>query len=138
MSFANTLKERLKYNLLKGFKGKLDLSTNVYRSIIQGQINLTRKTREAISRAYLEEIAKLEETKRMLAKKRGGKIRGIIKQLERRGYVVLTSIQARRLEEEIKLMQEEIKQLRRQLRQKEKQEKGKEEAKKRARKKISK
>ena len=74
----------------------------------------------------------------MLAKKRGGKIRGIIKQLERRGYVVLTSIQARRLEEEIKLMQEEIRQLRRQLRQKEKQEKGKEEVKKRARKKISK
>jgi len=138
MSFANTLKERLKYNLLKGFKGKLDLSTNVYRSIIQGQINLTRKAREAISRAYLEEIAKLEETKRMLAKKSGGKIRSVIRQLEKRGYVVLTSLQARMLEEEIKLMQEEIKQLRRQLRQKEKQEKGKEEAKKRARKKISK
>ena len=122
-SFANTLKERLKYNLLKGLKGKLDLSTNVYRSIIQGQINLTRKAREAISRAYLAEIVKLEKTKEMLEKKRKDKISSVIRQLERRGYVVLTSLQARRLEEEIKLMQEEIKQLRRQLRQKEKQEK---------------
>jgi glutamine amidotransferase-like uncharacterized protein len=138
MSFANTLKERLKYNLLKGFKGKLDLSTNVYRSIIQGQINLTRKAREAISRAYLAEIVKLEKTKEMLEKKRKDKISSVIKQLERRGYVVLTSIQARRLEEEIKLMQEEIKQLRRQLRQKEKKEKGEKEAKKRARKRVSK
>jgi len=138
MSFANTLKERLKYNLLKGFKGKLDLSTNVYRSIIQGQINLTRKAREAISRAYLAEIVKLEKTKEMLEKKRKDKISSVIKQLERRGYVVLTSLQARRLEEEIKLMQEEIRQLRRQLRQKEKKEKGKEEAKKRVRKKVSK
>ena len=138
MSFANTLKERLKYNLLKGFKGKLDLSTNVYRSIIQGQINLTRKAREAISRAYLAEIVKLEKTKEMLEKKRKDKISSVIKQLERRGYVVLTSLQARRLEEEIKLMQEEIKQLRRQLRQKEKKEKGEKEAKKQARKKISK
>jgi len=138
MSFANTLKERLKYNLLKGFKGKLDLSTNVYRSIIQGQINLTRKAREAISRAYLAEIVKLEKTKEMLEKKRKDKISSVIKQLERRGYVVLTSLQARRLEEEIKLMQEEIKQLRRQLRQKEKKEKGEKEAKKQARKKVSK